>query len=367
MTTSLKGPTLPDLAHQTGTSLAGISYLFAVRYLGYTLGTFFGGRLFDRVRGHPLIAINLIVMSVLTALVPLTVRIWPFLAIMLVLGLAEGTMDVGGNTILIWAHGNKVGPIMNGMHFFFGVGSLISPIIVARCLLIWDDFRPAYWLVAGFVLPVSFLLLRFPSPAPQENRDNKTNERNTASMAPGWLLMGLFTLFFFLYTGSEGTFGGWIYTYALATGMADEQLAAFLTSGFFGAFTIGRLLAIPIAARIGSIKILLADMLMCLISIVIILLIPNSIVILFLATFGVGLSMASVFPTMLSFAGERMQITGRTSGWLFAGANIGVMILPWIAGLLFEPVGPAVVMYVILGACMMGMGVLIALDKKTGF
>jgi hypothetical protein len=34
------------------------------------------------------------------------------------LGMAEGALDVGGNTLLVWVHQEKVGPFMNGLHFF---------------------------------------------------------------------------------------------------------------------------------------------------------------------------------------------------------------------------------------------------------
>ena len=48
------------------------------------------------------------------------------------MGVAEGALDVGGNTLLIWVHRHKVGPFMNGLHFFFGAGAFLSPIIIAQ-------------------------------------------------------------------------------------------------------------------------------------------------------------------------------------------------------------------------------------------
>ena len=46
------GPTLPALAEQTRASVGEISYLFTVRSFGFLLGSLFGGRLYDRLRGH---------------------------------------------------------------------------------------------------------------------------------------------------------------------------------------------------------------------------------------------------------------------------------------------------------------------------
>jgi fucose permease len=57
--------------------------------------------------------------------------------------------------------------------------------------------------------------------------------------------------------------------------------------------------------------------------------------------------MASIFPAALSFAEERMHITGRVTGWFFAGSSLGNMFLPWLIGQLFDPFGPTVVMQAI--------------------
>ena len=51
------GPTLPGLALHTQSRLAQISSLFAARSLGYLVGSLLGGRLYDRIPGHPVMAL----------------------------------------------------------------------------------------------------------------------------------------------------------------------------------------------------------------------------------------------------------------------------------------------------------------------
>ena len=53
--TAVLGPTLPALAEQTHTPLGHLGWLFLAGAVGYTLGTTLGGRIFDRVRGHPVL------------------------------------------------------------------------------------------------------------------------------------------------------------------------------------------------------------------------------------------------------------------------------------------------------------------------
>jgi FHS family Na+ dependent glucose MFS transporter 1 len=363
LVTASLGPTLPDLAANTRTHLSEISFLFTARSLGYLLGSFQGGRLYDRVAGHPVMAAVLVVMAVAMALVPLIPLLWALTAVLLILGVAEGTLDVGGNTLLVWVHRRQVGPFMNGLHFFFGVGSFLSPIIVAQAVLIGGSVAWAYWTVSLLTLPVVVWLLRLPSPTAQKAaQDRPVGQVNR-------LLVGPIAAFFFLYVGAEVSFGGWIFTYAVTLDLTGEATAAYLTSAFWAALTVGRLLAIPIAVRLKPRTILLGDLLACLVSVGAILIWPDSKAAAWLGAIGLGLSMASIFPTTLSLAERHMTITGRITGWFFVGASAGGMSVPWIIGQLFESIGPRVMMVTILVDLALAVTIftiLILYGKKPG-
>ena len=360
------GPTLSGLAEHTQTRLNEISFLFAVRSLGFLLGSFFGGRLYDRASGHPVMAVVLVIITMMMALTPLISQLWLLAAALLILGAARGALDVGGNTLLIWVHRHRVGPFMNGLHFFFGLGAFLSPIIIAQTVLISGDITWAYWVLALLMLPVIVWLLRLPSPTPpavsKGGTVGRADHRSTArlsgsaelteaspkSEAHERLLVVLVALFFFLYTGAEASFGGWIFTYAVALGLSSETAAAYLTSAFWGALTLARLLTIPVAARLRPRSILLGGLMGCLVSVGIILLWSDALAAVWLGTLGMGLSMASIFPTTLSLAERHATITGRASGWFCAGASAGSMSLPWLIGQFFETIGPHVMMFAIL-------------------
>jgi FHS family Na+ dependent glucose MFS transporter 1 len=354
------GPTLPGLAEHTQTFLSEISFLFTARSLGYLLGSFLGGRLYDRLPGHRVMAVTLLFMAAMMALVPLMPLLWLLMAVLLAVGIAEGTVDVGGNTLLVWVHGDKVGPFMNGLHFFFGLGSFLSPIIVAQAVLISGDITWAYWVLALLIVPVAIWLLRMDSPViPIVTKDSPVAQIR-------YLLVVLVALFFFLYVGAEVSFGGWIFTYATVLGLAGEINAAYLTSAFWGALTVGRLLSIPIATRLRPRFILLADLGGAIISLGLMLLWSNSLIAAWLGTLGAGFSMAAIFPTTLSLAERRMTITGRITGWFLVGASAGGMFLPWLIGQLFESIGPRVTMFIILADLLVAVFVVaILLFKST--
>lgn len=353
------GPTLPHLAEHTQTQLSEVSFLFTGRSLGYLLGSLLGGRLYDRMAGHQIMAGMLVGAALMLALTPLMPLLWLLTLVLLFLGMAEGAVDVGGNTLLIWVHRDKVGPFMNGLHFFFGVGAFLSPIIIAQALLRTGDITWAYWILALIALPIAAWVFRLPSPAPQTvNKDDPTGQVN-------YVLVVLIVIFFFLYVGAEVSYGGWIFTYTTAQNIAAEQTAAYLTSAFWGALTTGRLLAIPIAARFRPRVILLSDLLICLISVGVILAWPHSILAVWIGTLGIGAGMASVFPTIFSLAERRMVVTGQITSFFFVGASAGAMTLPWLIGQLFEGIGPQIVMWGIFANLVAALIIFFALITQS--
>jgi FHS family Na+ dependent glucose MFS transporter 1 len=340
--TAAVGPTLPALAQHTQVSVREISLVFTTESLGYLIGSIVGGRLFDRVKGNPVMASMLIIMAVTAALVPLMPSLLLLVAAMSILGMAEGVLDVGGNALLVWTHGRRVGPFMNALHFFFGVGAIMSPVIVAQVMLTGASVAWAYWVMALSILPVAFWLLRVPSP-----KALSTAKETAVSRVNNPLVL-LIVVFIFLYVGAEVGFSGWIYTYAVALGLSGETASAYLTSAFWGSFTAGRLLGIPIAARFRPGTILLCDLAGCLASALILLLWPHSPAVVWTGAIGLGLSMASIFPAMLAFAERHLAVTARMTGWFIVGASAGSMSLPWLIGQLFESVGPRALMVMLL-------------------
>lgn len=359
MASASLGPTLPALAGHTRSSLSQISALFVARSLGYLAGSLLGGRLYDRIPGHPVMGGALLLMAGMMGLAPVVPHLWMLAAAILLLGLAEGALDVGGNTLVVWVHGDKVGPFMNALHFFFGLGAFLSPLIIAQVMLRGGGLIHAYWTVAALLLPGALWLRCLPSPAGVSATTTRSGPENHGR------LVTLIILFFFLYTGAEVAFGGWIYSYAVALRLTSDTVAAYLTSTFWGALTVGRLLAVPLAIRFPPRTVLLADCLGCLASLGLVLLGSRSLVATFVGTCGVGLSMASIFPAALSLAQGRMRITGAVTGWFFVGASAGGMVLPWLIGQFFESVGPRATMVILLVDMAAAVGILAVLTFQS--
>jgi FHS family Na+ dependent glucose MFS transporter 1 len=215
LTTASFGPALPFIAEQTHTQLAQVSSLLALRSFGYLLGSFRGGRLYDQRSGHPVLIVVLLVLAGALALVPAIPYLIPLAVILFIVGLAEGSLDVGGNTLIMWAHGSQVGPFMNGLHFFFGVGAFLAPLLVALAMTLTGRYGAAYWVIGFLILPVAFAFTRIVSPTPAISES--TAEEKHYSQKLVYLLVA----FFFLYVGAESSFGTWAFTYATRLNLAD--------------------------------------------------------------------------------------------------------------------------------------------------
>jgi len=342
LTIAAEGPTLLKLAEHTSSALNQISLIFFFGSLGYLLGSYLSGRIYDRVPGHRYMSGVIVLLGIIIAFVPVATTLWTLLVIVFVLGITKGSLDVGCNTLLLWIHNEKVGPFMNGLHAFFGIGSFIAPLIVARVIAATGDIYWVYWFFAIVSFPIAAWIWSLPSPA---SRAVPAHHENAPfPVIPVFIMVLCFTL----YVGGEVGYGSWIYTYAFTLKFGTEVTSAYLTSAFWGFFTLGRLFGVWVSTRARPITILAFDFVGCLISMGLILLFKESATILWIGTILLGISLASIFPTFLTLAEERMHVTGTITGWFLVGAGVGGMILPWLIGQAFVRIGAAAMMGMIL-------------------
>lgn len=357
LTVAAEGPTLLKLAEHTSSELDQINRLFLFSSFGYTVGSYIGGRFYDRVPGHRFMAGVLVFLGITVAIVPIATSRWTLFSIVLILGLFKGALDVGCNTLLLWVHNETVGPFMNGLHAFFGVGAFISPLITAQVLSITGDIYWVYWFFAIVTFPLALWIWSLPSPA---SRAVPAHHQSSSFPVLPVIIM---VLCFVLYVGGEAGYGAWIYTYAFTLKFGTEITAAYLTSAFWGSFTLGRLLGIWVSMQAKPLTILYLDFAGCLMSVGMILLFPGSNVILWIGTILFGISQASIFPTFLTLAEERMHITGTIAGLFLVGAGVGGMILPWLIGQAFVQVGAGAMMALIFIGVVLNLLMLFVFTK----
>ena len=340
------GPALPTLAQTAGTSLAGISFLLVLRSLGHMAGSLSGGHLYDRLPGHPVMALAVLVGA---AALALSGQVSSFLSLgilIFIIGTAVGFLDVGANTLMPWRFGEQAKPLINGLHFCFGLGALSAPFVVAISLSRGAGVQTAFAILALALLPLAWWLFRSPSPS---HREENTHAKPVPIL---WnVALPVMALFFF-YGGSEAAFGSWVYSYAREMNLASIEEAGAITSLFWSCLAVGRLIAIPLLKRFEAVWVMGSDLILCLCALGLIVLMPHSLAALWIGAAMLGLGFASFIPTLITAAGGAMTGSNRASGkstaLMFLGAGLGNLSLPWMTGQALGLWGPQSAMQVLL-------------------
>ena len=344
----ITGPALPSLAKQTGSTLGAIGSMFLVGSLGGMIGTAISGRILDRVsQSHLVLGIAQLVSTILLAATPLAGNLWILLVVVFINGLPLGVINNGANTLLMWTHGEKAGPYVNGLHFSFGLGAFLAPTVFAQVLNLGGTYQHAYWALAALAIPVTLFMLFLPgSPEhPHKDEDKARTRENLRSALPIILIA---MLFLFFYVGSEITFANWIYTYALTLNLADITNAAYLTSGFWLFFTIGRAISIPVAVRFTPTQILTVSFLGGFGALILAIVVPQSISVLWVAVAAIGFFMAPIWATGYNLAGQSIKLTATISSIIILGDSFGAVVLPWLTGLAIERFGARTMPWLVL-------------------
>ena len=349
LSTAVLGPTLLALAEQTQTPLGQMGWLFLGGAAGQTAGTMLGGRIFDRVPGHPVLGLAQLAGAALLVVVPLLPWFGLVVAVVVCAGVANGLIHTGANTLLLWTHGAHVAPYMNGLHFCFGLGACGAPLLVAQVIGGAGGYRWAYWTLAAVATLVGLSLFLVPGhPRPVQPPLPGTRAREVPPGSAARILAA--ALFLFGYVGAEVAFGGWIAPYAVALQLASAAGAAYLTAGFWLAFTVGRLLAIPLATRMPPQQMVLAALSLCLALLAVLFLLPDTRVVVWSVTVGVGFCLAPLWPMGFTLAGQSLPLTAAVSGRILLGDSIGGLVLPWLVGHVMTVTSPRALTALVFGS-----------------
>lgn len=360
------GPAIPSFAENTASNLREVSSLFIFSSLGYLAGSFLAGILFHKIPGNRILFIVLIMMGVGIGLIPIVRSLWLLVGILFLIGIAQSNLDVGENTLLIWLHGSKVAPYMNSLHFFFGLGSFLAPLIIAQSLRMTEMINLSFWVMAALiVLPAPFLL-RLDSPGNPDFVILPTDSIEKVRPKAGKMIVVLLVLFFLFFTGAELTFANWIYTYSIESGFTNAETGAYLTSAFWGSFMLGRFLGIGLSRKLTNRQIMWIDVLGGILSLIIILILPNSPIVLWVCSIAYGFFIATGFPTGINLAEEVNAVSSRITSYLFIAASISGMTSPWIVGQFIERRGPLVLIWVVLVNLIMAAFVMVGFQMVKG-
>ncbi|CAM4843019.1 unnamed protein product [Rotaria magnacalcarata] len=111
--------------------------IFFTRSCGFCIGTTLAGPLIDRFHdfGNTFLATAIFIMSAATFFIPFCYQLISLLPLQLVWGLAAGIVENLSQVLTIRYYSyNNVGSYLQALHSAFGIGAVVSPLIVAKLL-----------------------------------------------------------------------------------------------------------------------------------------------------------------------------------------------------------------------------------------
>jgi len=330
LTTACLGPTLPSLAAAAGVSLAQIGLLVVVRSLGGMFGSLLAGPLVDHGYGRAAIAGSLLLMVGSMALVPIFGSLAFLIGLFFVLGIGQGALNTGANTLIVWESHNQAQSRLSLLHFSYGLGALVAPILIAWFLSARSNGLFAYWAIAILMTPVLVWMVTT-SGRVELHASLSRRARNSSSRAFGWAIV-----LFFLFVGAETTIGSWLFAFAEQASDATPATAAYLVAVFWMSFMLARLLAAAVATRIRPSTYVLGGVSLSIALSVLILALAKGGIVLWLSVAGMGVAIAVVFPQAYAFCSAVLGMTGRRTALLLIASSLGGMVIPWLAGRFLE-------------------------------
>ena len=331
------GPTLNSLAEQTGVSLSAVGLVLTTRSLGYLFGAMGSGRWIDRTSAHRTLGLTLAIAAACVAAVPFAGSLPVLLVIMAILGWTLGGMDVAGNALVLKVYKNQAAPYINGLHFFFGLGGLGAPFVVAGAMRLTGTIGWAYWALAIVPIPFAAILLRRPMREEDESERVPGVSRNT-KLTVGFMVAASIYLF---YVGAQIGLVSWLFVFVEE--YTDAQVATHVMGGFWAAFSLFRLLGVLFSRRWTSRQILVADFTVAIAAAIPLMIWPSVRSALWIGSLALGAAHASIYATVIMLLGEHTPLSGRQMSAITVSACGGSMLFPWLMGRLLPVFGPLVV------------------------
>uniref|UniRef100_UPI0037E70C45 sodium-dependent glucose transporter 1 isoform X1 n=2 Tax=Semicossyphus pulcher TaxID=241346 RepID=UPI0037E70C45 len=374
MSISVLGPTFEDLAVNVKKNISNISYIFVGRSAGYIGGSLLGGILFDCMNPHLLLGLSMLVTAFGMCAIPFCKQALILTGLMSSIGLSMGVLDTGGNVLILNTWGDQAGPHMQALHFSFAAGAFVSPIIAklvfgpdgnispgitsnnstpavpteqttkapdTHTLIRYVHSRTstlksmwAYIVIGCFVLLISFLFFILFTRGSRSREKARTASGKPLVAKHHTALVVLLFFFFFAYVGAEVAYGSFIFTYAKDYSHMPQAQAAGLNSLFWATFAACRGLAIFFAACMYPATMILLSLVGSTVSSLLLCLFSREIAALWICTGLYGASMATTFPSGISWLEQYTTVTGHTASAFVVGAALGEMVLPAVVGFL---------------------------------
>ena len=338
----LLGVAWPSIRDTFGVSLDAVGALLIASMVGFLLTSVNSGRIIARIGLGAYLTLGAAIAG-LGFLGHALAPTWgTLIALAMLASIGTAIIDSGLNTYFAI---NQSARMMNWLHACFGLGGMISPMVMTAIIDRGYAWRWGYVpLAAAYgALVLGFGLTRSQWPRttdiPQDEANTSSTRislTDTLKRPTTWFSL----LLFFTFTGVEGTAGQWPYTlFTEGRGVAPATAGLWI-SIFWAGMTVGRIIFGFVVKHVGPKPLLRLCIGGAVIAAALIWWDLGQTVN-FLALTWMGLMLAPIFPIATSTTTQRVGAAHATNtiGFQMAASRLGLSLVPGLAGVLADSFG----------------------------
>jgi len=324
------GSVLPSIMQRFGIDKTQAGSLFLLMSLGILASSLVFGPLVDRYGYKGILLVATVIVMAGLEWIAFASSLATLRVAVMVTGIGGGIINGGTNALVADISTEDRGAKLNLLGAFFGVGAVGVPFALG--MLIDRYTQPAILAAVGAVLLVPIVMLIVAEfPAPKQAQGFPIAQAGKLIGDPLLLLMGLMLFF---ESGNEITVGGWTSTFITEDLAAPARTALLILSLYWTGMTVARFALGYILQRASATAVLYTGIAIAIAG-ALLMLTTHSLAVAAVGTFLLGAGFAAIFPTVLSFIGDRYPtLSGTAFSIAIAMALCGGMLLPYTAGAL---------------------------------
>ena len=321
-------------------------------------------------------------MGLTSTMIPFAPSLYFFFGLCGINGFVMGSLDTGGNVLCldIWQGFDDSGPYMHSIHFSFGLGAFLAPIIAESFLKDSENYTKSnetleinennkilalsanndpgietlYPMLGIFAILVSVGYLAFACKECEKTNDNNPSYKKLTTqktpMSNNGIVICLILMFLFLYAGMEVMYGTYLATFSVQSELhASRKMGARITAVFWGSFAAMRFIAIFISMKLNPLGTLIFSFFMSIVGCTLLAIFAeSSVLILGIFTAFMGIGMAPIYASSMLWMDQFMTITNKIGGLMTVAAGVGADAFPLLLGQ-FIASFPMLLMYMQVG------------------
>ncbi|KAI1286424.1 Major facilitator superfamily domain-containing protein 4A [Halotydeus destructor] len=363
-----------------GVEYADIIKILPAKSSGYALGSFMVGIFHERMNPIVTITVCLTTLGTFAILLPWANSLITLLITAFLCTIGGGMIDNTSNVLMLYMWGKESQPYMQALHFSFGLGSLVVPLVVSPFLTAGEvpieglesnvtnlglecrpeelRIRTPYAILGCYSLTVALAFLYLSCyhrqtdahPSRLAKTDDSVGGVKRDLVWSKRIAILLAGMFLFTLLGFEIGMGSFITSFAV---MSDhhlsKQVGAYMTSLYFGTYTFFRLFAIGFVGRMSIFVNITGEL--CILVIANFFLVPfgNSVEwCLWVGVALAGMGISTIWAAIFSLLESRFPVTSGVASFLSVCTCLGAWVYPVIMGYAVEA-HPQMFLYTIAG------------------